>query len=351
MKALYVGQLSEGGTCLERMRTLARLGLECIPFDVVPYGKTGPRFERSLLYRSNMGRGISRLNAALVRFGKSHRFDLVWVDKGTWIYPETVAALRAKSERRFTIHYTPDPQILFHRSRHFLAAIPCYDLVVTTKSYELDLYRSHGAREIILVLQGYNSRFTPRTPRETEYAELNSDVCFIGHLERHYANKIRAARVEGAKLCVWGPRWSRYARVRPSLRPIVQGDGIWGARYPLALSCSKIALGLISKWIPETTTTRTFEIPATGVFMLAERNADHLALFEEGKEAEFFADDDELRDKIRFYLTNEPSRVRIAAAGRERCVTSGYSDEHQLRKIIEYLPAREKIASPACSSG
>jgi spore maturation protein CgeB len=114
----------------------------------------------------------------------------------------------------------------------------------------------------------------------------------------------------------------------------VQGEGIWGADYPRALRSAKIALGLLSKWIPETTTTRTFEIPATGTFMLAERNDDHAALFEEGKEAEFFASDEELGDKIRFYLANDAARGRIAAAGRARCERSGYSDAHQLRRVL-----------------
>jgi len=119
----------------------------------------------------------------------------------------------------------------------------------------------------------------------------------------------------------------------------VRGEGVWGDRYPLALSCAKIALGLLSKRIPETTTTRTFEIPATGAFMLAERTPDHLELFEEGKEAHFFSDDDELRDKVRFYLHHDAARIQIASAGRERCLKSGYSVQHQLRRVVEKLPS------------
>ena len=127
-------------------------------------------------------------------------------------------------------------------------------------------------------------------------------------------------------------------------QPCVRGDGIWGDRYPIALTCAKIALGLLSKRIPETTTTRTFEIPATGTFMLAERNTDHLAHFEEGKEAEFFTSDDELRDKIRFYLRHDAARIRIAAAGRERCLKSAYSHEHQMRRVFERLRERNRTA-------
>jgi hypothetical protein len=303
----------------------------------------GSRIEQSILHRTNTGRGVFALNRALGIFARAHQYDAVWIDKGVWIYPETLVALRDNSRLRLAIHYTPDPQILYHRSRHFFGCIPQYDLLVTTKPYELDGYRSKGAREVLLTLQGFSVRFTPVSPSPAVKAELACDVCFIGRYEHHYARRIKAARTGGAKIKVWGPSWPRYARINPWARAVVQGAGIWGERYPLALASSKIALGLLSKLIPETTTTRTFEIPATGTFMLAERTAEHLSLFEEGKEAEFFETDEELCDKIRFYLANGGARERIAHAGRERCIRSGYSDKDQLRRILARIPGGEKV--------
>ena len=69
--------------------------------------------------------------------------------------------------------------------------------------------------------------------------------------------------------------------------------------------------------------------------MLAERTDEHLALFEEGIEAEYFDSNEELLDKVRYYLSHEDERKRIAAAGRERCVRSGYSNEDRLSKMLE----------------
>lgn len=349
MRLLYIGQLWDGGTCVERMRVLARLGLGIVPFDRTPYSRMGSRIEQSILGRTNTGRGVFALNRALSIFARAHQYDAVWIDKGIWIYPETLVALRDNSRLRFAIHYTPDPQIIYHQSRHFFGCIPHYDLLVTTKPYEVDGYRSKGAREILLTLQGFNARFAPVSPSPAVKAELTSDVCFIGRCERHYAQRIKAARTGGAKIKVWGPRWPRYARFNTWACVVVQGEGIWGERYPLALASSKIALGLLSKLIPETTTTRTFEIPATGTFLLAERNDDHLSLFEEGKEAEFFASEEELCDKIRFYLANDGTRERIARAGRDRCVNSGYSDEHQLRRVLARISGGENMLKQMCA--
>jgi len=67
---------------------------------------------------------------------------------------------------------------------------------------------------------------------------------------------------------------------------------------------------------------------------LAERSQEHQQLFAEGREAEFFSSVEELIDKARFYLSHDRERERIAAAGRERCRVSGYSNEARMAQII-----------------
>jgi spore maturation protein CgeB len=100
---------------------------------------------------------------------------------------------------------------------------------------------------------------------------------------------------------------------------------------------SQIALGFLRELNPDQHTTRSFEIPAIGGFMLADRTEDHREFFEEGKEAEYFASDDEFRDKVKFYLANEDARDRIAKGGHERCMTSGYSYEDRIRTVMDEL--------------
>jgi hypothetical protein len=310
------------------------MGHDVIPFDTTPFVVGGRRVFRSVAHRTNYGPPVWALNKALLSRAKEvEGLRLVWVDKGRWIYPETLDQLRAQTGACL-VHYTPDAQLLDNRSTHFDACIPRYDLVVTTKPFEVALYEAAGARKVQLVLQGYGSRFKPMPPAGSQAAALQSDVCFVGHCQRHYAGRLRIAAQSGAKLRIWGPRWGRYARLHGWARKYVAGDGIWGEEYPRALASTKIALGLLSKRIPETTTTRTFEIPATGVFMLAERTEDHLSLFKEGVEAEYFDSDEELQDKIRFYLAHDSAREKIAAAGRERCIRSGYHARSQLEKVM-----------------
>jgi spore maturation protein CgeB len=83
------------------------------------------------------------------------------------------------------------------------------------------------------------------------------------------------------------------------------------------------------------TTTRTYEIPACGGFMLHERTDEVLELFEEGKEMACFGSIQELAEKINFYLAHPEERESIARAGYERCVPA-YSYDHRMAEIIKW---------------
>jgi hypothetical protein len=334
---LYVGPLSVGGTCRARLETFAALGWNILPFDIAPYLRMGVRVERSVAMRLHWGRAVSRLNADLARLAETARepVRLIWIDKGIWIYPETLGALK----RRFgcpAVHYTPDAQIHWQRSRHFLASLPLYETCVTTKEWEIADYRASGARKVLLTLQGYGDHFDRGETSPEEEALYGSGVGFIGHYQPHYAGRLKALAEAGVDLRVWGDAWHRRAASTPWLRGRT-GPGLFGPSYPAALRAMKIGLGLLGKHIPETTTTRSFEIPAVGTFLLAERTDMHRELFEEGVEAEFFAGDAELVDKARFYLANPGARERIAAAGYARTRRSGYSASNLLAKLLEEL--------------
>lgn len=330
MRILYVGLLYEGGTCLDRMRALQRLGHEVIGFDVSRF-QSHNRLLRSAQWRWHPRRLLGELNRELVVAATAvHPLDCVWIDKGVWIFPETVEQLKAE-RGAMAVHFTPDPQLLFHRSSLFVAAIPIYDWMVTTKCFEIDLYRGAGAKNVIQSQQSFCPvRYLMPQP-ELRFA---AEVGFVGHFEKSYANRIADIREVSR---VWGKGWPAAAVKRQVSRETVQGAGLFGADYVNALASFKIGLGLLSKYIPEQHTTRSFEIPAAGTFLLAERTAEHQAFFREGEEAEFFGSPEELVSKAKFYLANDAARQRIAASGRERCHRSGYDTDSVLARVLKEI--------------
>ena len=73
--------------------------------------------------------------------------------------------------------------------------------------------------------------------------------------------------------------------------------------------------------------------------MLGERTSEHLELFEEGVQAAFYSDREELLTKCRYYLERRQERLRIAKAGRQRCLDSGYSYREHVRAVLDKLTA------------
>jgi hypothetical protein len=156
--------------------------------------------------------------------------------------------------------------------------------------------------------------------------------------QRSRVDPLRALRLgrltPGRSLYLGAP----HSELAPAVRAGEGANGeIYEDRYAAVVAGSQIALGFLRELNPDQHTTRTFEIPAIGGFMLADRTEDHLEFFEEGKEAEYFSSDEEYRDKVGFYLASERARTRLAAAGHQRCITSGYSYDDRIRTVMREL--------------
>jgi spore maturation protein CgeB len=111
----------------------------------------------------------------------------------------------------------------------------------------------------------------------------------------------------------------------------------------MAISGAKIALCFLSKLNEDTYTTRNFQIPAMRTFMLSEYTPDLASLFEEGKEAEFFRSQDELLDKIRYYLQHDSEREEIAHNGHKRLLADGHDVVSRARQVVAVV---EQLRQP-----
>lgn len=336
MKILYCGQLHPHGvtsTTRMRMEELARAGHEIIPLDSIPYLHWGGRYVGWPVRRLLWGPPLARLNRDLLAQARRHRPEMLWIDKGVWVFPQTLRRAR-EIGCEVLVHYTPDPAFVCHRSRHFIASIPQYDLLVTTKAYEVGLYRQHGAREVLLQYPSYDGDVhRPCEPTPDQRRIYMADAVFVGTYAPGREESLRPVARLGIDLAIWGNYWNRCRDTE--LRKRVRGGMVGGRDYALTLVCAKIGLGLLSPLCPDRSTTRSLEIPACGTFLLAPRTDEHQALFEEGKEAEFFSSAEEMSEKIRRYLADDAAREAVAAAGRARCLASGYSSADRVRTIMD----------------
>ena len=332
MKVLFIGSLKPGQTSFDRMNALKGCDVDTIPFNTLSHIRSKSRVLNSIAARFNIGPKVWNCNKNLLKTASSLS-DLthIWVEKGTWLWPKTLERIRELTKAK-AIHYTPDTAFWwFNKSRHFSRGVSQYDLLFTTKKFELNNYEKAGARRVVLTEQSFDeNRFYP----QPETPAYKSDVTFIGHHEQHYADMMLAVTQATNEVCIWGNKWKENTKKHLALQRAIKGNGLWAEKYPRALCSAKISIGLLSKWFPEKVTTRSFEIPACGTMLLAERTEEHRALFEEGKEAEFFSTKEELKHKIAYYLSHEDERIKLALAGLARCRVSGYSTQERMKQML-----------------
>jgi hypothetical protein len=155
-------------------------------------------------------------------------------------------------------------------------------------------------------------------------------VVLVGGADRDRLRDLEPLVTPGnIDLALYGGYWSRDPRFRPFARGFVRGRD-----YRLALRGSAIALCLVRRANRDGHAMRTFEIPACGAFMLAERTDEHVALFREGHEAAFFGSPAELLDKVQYYLAHGEERRRIAAGGYARITSGGHTYRDRLSELM-----------------
>ena len=345
-RIVYVGPLVEGGTCLQRLRAFEGLGHEVIAVDTLPapLSRLHRRLDVRLAQRLFGPFDHARVNQQLLSLAGSVTPELLWVDKGLTLEPATLRGLRARWPGTRFAAFSPDDQFNpRNQSAAWRACLPLWDVHVTTKRSNVPEFRVAGARDVRLVQKGY-SRFVhaprPVTPADVE--RLGGDVGFVGWPEAERERSMRFLAAHGVRVRVWGP-WDRWAPRPANLR--LEGRPLWGDDYARAISAFAINLCFLRKANRDRHTARSVEIPASGGFMLAERTDEHAALFEEGHEIAMFASDEELLEKVRWFLAHPQERERMADAALVRCRTSGYSYVERLGAVLESLFT--EIAAPA----
>ncbi|WP_193771087.1 CgeB family protein [Candidatus Magnetaquicoccus inordinatus] len=323
------------------VKALNDLGVQTSLFDSHSFTLPGllGRIERRLL----LGPGIRRLQQQLLRQVKQQRPDCLLLFQGHYFSREIIQEL--KSFTFVTGYHNDDPfgssrHLL--RYRHLLPALPHYHGYHFYRAINVEEARSLGQMQASLVLPAYIPWLDyPRTLDHEQQKQWGCDLIFAGHWENdHRVACLTALAKQNINLRLYGGEryWRRHL---PSAiyRQLGPARHLPGEAYRLALSAAKIGLCFVSKRNRDQYTRRTFEIPACGLFLLAERTPWMEGAFQEGKEAEFFAGPDELVEKVTFYLHNETARQRIAAAGRDRVILDGHDLYSRMREWLNEVNA------------
>ena len=336
-RIVHVGP-EDVGTTWQRVRAFKDLGVEV---HRVFYSLMSERPKLLLrIYRAlrrRVGFPVEQCdeNRELIRTVSRVNPDLVFIEKGLSIRPQTLIRLRNNYPKLVIFCYSLDDMMNpANQSRYYIKCIPIYDAHFTTKFYNVSELMDLGAKRVERTRNAYSPHVhRPVGVSVEDIKEFGADVSFVGDYEEARGAILNELARAGIKVRVWGSNWQKFRNPHPGLR--LEMRPAFGEDYGKVVCSSKILLGFLNKANRDVETTRTVEIPAFGAFLLAERTEAQQRLFAEGTHAEYFGDTVELIEKITYYLAEDAAREKIAAAGLKHCRNSGYSYEVEMQKIIE----------------
>lgn len=337
LRIIAVSALWQGANDYAIVRAFRRLGHSVSVVSSDRYVPDWRSRRLRMLRRMLMPAIVSDYNRALLEQARAVRPDLLFVFKGAYVKPETISAIKA--DGAVAINFYPDVSFRTHGS-YLPRALPRYDWIFTTKTFGLADMSEQLAVENASFLP---HAFDPEThaPVNLEHADreiYQCDVSFIGNWspKKQRLLEFVQSALPDIDLRIWGPDGWNASR---HLSGAFQSAPVFGVEYAKAINGSAVNLAILSEARTgarsgDQITSRTFHIPAAGGFMLHERSDEVADYFEEGKECGLFSGPDELVAKIVHYLSHPEERSEIAAAGRQRAVTSGYSVDARVQSVL-----------------
>ena len=340
LRILYIAPMNYGWYGLYRQRSLERLGHTIFPIDIMQYESRGNPLMSRIRYRLQIGSIVRQMNRDVLRLAREHGVDAVWFDKPLFIRAVTLRQLRAMGIA--TVDYMIDNPFGPRRDpgfRLYVRTIPEYDLHVQQRDVSIAAYMKRGARRMVKVQTAFEPSVHFPQPEGWSDRDRTREVSFIG---TPYDDRPRFLtdlwRKYDLPVIISGPRIWKRKLDRAALVALYPQEGeLYDAAYREGVWRSKINLSFITHGNQDEYAHKSFEIAACGGFLLAERSPGHSARFQEDEEAVFFSSIEECAEKCRRYLTDEPARARIAAAGQRRAVACGYDNDTQLEKIMEVV--------------
>lgn len=302
--------------------------------------ETDNNFLKKMYYkmqnRFKFGPTLYKINKDLITFCDDINPDLVFIYRGTHIFPKTIKRLK---ENNITVfgYNNDDP---FSRDypdyfwRHFLKGIKYYDHIFAYRKKNISDYYKKDYKDTSL-LRSYYIKDRNYPLNQELGNEYKNDVIFIGHYENDGRDEyIRSIIKQDIDFKLYGTDWRNSKYYNYFRKELGEIKPVYNNKYNKVINGSKIALVFLSKKNNDTYTRRCFEIPATKTFMLSEYTDDLNSLFKRNKEAVYFTSKKEMLKKIDFYLKNDEKRDEIAKAGFNRVVKDGHSSVGRAYEIL-----------------
>lgn len=238
------------------------------------------------------------------------------------LFVETLDAIRQRGDVA-TICWTTDDSWKYRQVSRFIGRH--YHAMTTTYPEYVSEYHRDGISHILPTQWAARSDqlLRPLSSRECLYP-----VSFIGEAHGNRKQRIQWLQKQGISVSCFGYGWPH--------GPISADE------VPKIMRNSVISLNFAnSRGQRNQLKARTFEVPGAGGFLLTEPAPDLINWYIPDEQIAVFQSDQELVQKIKFFLSHSDIRDRIAAAGFER-TRLDHTYEKRLQSVLNYAVHAKK---------
>lgn len=332
MRILFVGNQFLGSNATSLAQGFSNLGNEVKIIDPNNFLPFENRLNNRIAYKFDLNRVYShvceRMERHLFNILARERFDIMFVFKGLGISENVL-----KSFPGVTIHYHPDDSSNGdNTSLIFNLAEKYYDFHFTSKRHNIEeIQKRTGNHQVHFIWYAYDDKLHRL---ENSYYS-NHNFGFIGTRRPDRVKLINSLSKKYRKrFYLAGHAWSRDVKLRARCHVM---NEVYGGDYLNLIRQAPIQLGLLNSENRDTHTARSFELPASGALLLAQRTYEHQSLLEDNEEAVFFSDEDELISKLD-WLLNSPQEVeRIRINGYNKMLNSSNTWTDRAGEILKVI--------------
>lgn len=346
LSILYIGSLAAWCNSLRRYNAIKEIypGAEAIDTD--PYILA--KFISGFQYHLNVGPGVWLLNKRIQKVISKRKYDVVLIDNKPYLSAYTLKFIKKLHPyTRIANLLTDDPFGKFSRSWPLLKrTASLYDLFFVQRQVNTKELKNQGAKRVEICYRSFDPAYNrPMELVGVDEKEYHVPIGFVGTYENVRASYVAYLIQNNVPVWVRGNDWPA-GEYWDIIKPFYKGPSVFEEEYIKAINGMDIALHFLRHGNRDEQDSRTFEIPASKIFMIAERSDVHEQLFKENEEAVFFSTKEELLEKVKYYIAAHGERRKIAENGYRRCVESKYDHRSRMESVINTIMNTDKIGSP-----